>query len=284
VTPSFNQAAFLAGTMESVLAQNYPALEYVIVDGGSTDGSIDLIRSQSSRMAWWCSEPDGGMYDGLNKGFAHTTGEIMGWLNSDDLHFPWTLRTVSEIFALFPQVEWLTSQTVGAVTAGGVCSGMTTIGGFSREAFSDGCYLPGGAIHYGWIPQEATFWRRSLWEKAGGRLEATLRLAGDFELWARFYEHAELVATPTPLAGFRTHANQLSRAMDRYLVEANGILAAFQHRYPHKSSLIRRWLLRTQIAAIPGLRNLTVHRFGYTGCVARPDGAGEWHLQNHRFL
>ena len=284
VTPSFNQAQFLGATLESVFAQNYPALDYVVVDGGSTDNSRELIAACAARLAWWCSEPDGGMYDGLNKGFAHTTGEIMGWLNSDDLHFPWTLRTVGEIFARFPEVQWLASQTVGAWTAAGDCTGMTTLGGFSHEAFLDGNYLPGAARHYGWIPQEATFWRRSLWEKAGGRLDTTLRLAGDFELWARFYEHAELVATPTPLAGFRAHTRQLSRAMDSYLDEARRILGAVQERHHHRPRRIRQWLLRTQIAALPGLRNLTVHRFGYTGRIVRPDGAGAWHLHDHRFL
>jgi len=285
VTPSFNQAQFLGETLESVLTQNYPFLEYVVVDGGSTDRSRELIAARAARLAWWCSEPDGGLYDGLNKGFARTTGEVMGWLNSDDLHFPWTLRTVGEIFARFPEVQWLASQTVGTWTPAGDCTGMATIDGFSREAFFDGGYLPGAARQYGWIPQEATFWRRSLWEKSGGRLDASLKFAGDFALWARFYQHADLVGTPTPLGGFRTHPAQKSRAMDGYLGEARAALAAARARHHHRPNLVRQWLLRTRISAVPGLRETLAGRLGYRGrkIEAAVDG-GAWELKSHRFL
>jgi glycosyltransferase involved in cell wall biosynthesis len=198
VTPSFNQAPFLAAALDSVLGQNYPQLDYVVVDGGSTDGSRDLIASRASRLAWWCSEPDGGLYDALNKGFAHTTGEIMGWLNSDDLHFPWTLRTVGEIFARFPEIDWLSSLAPSTWSPEGHPLGVASIEGFSRAAFLDGGYLPGGSRHYGWIPQESTFWRRSLWEKAGACLDASLRLAGDFEPNSPARPRRSRASAPTP--------------------------------------------------------------------------------------
>src|SRR5579859_3708649 len=96
VTPSFNQRAFLEETIRSVLDQRYPNLEYVIIDGGSTDGSVDIIRKYERHLAFWVSEPDGGQYDAINKGFAHTTGELLGWLNADDKYLPWSFSTLAD--------------------------------------------------------------------------------------------------------------------------------------------------------------------------------------------
>ena len=94
--------------MSSVLDRRHPGLEYVIVDGGSTDGSAEMIRARESELAWWVSEPDGGHADAINKGFRKTSGEIMGWINSSDLYLPWTLTVVREIFASRPEVDWIT--------------------------------------------------------------------------------------------------------------------------------------------------------------------------------
>jgi glycosyltransferase involved in cell wall biosynthesis len=284
VTPSFNQAPFLGATLDSVQAQDYPALEHIVVDGGSTDGSRELIAGRASQFAWWCSEPDGGMYDALNKGFARTSGEVMGWLNSDDLLLPGALRAVGEIFARFPEVEWLSSLALSTWTPAGSCAGVASIDGYAREAFWDGGYLPGGARHYGWIPQESTFWRRSLWARTGARLESAFKYAGDFELWSRFYAHAQLVGTPTPLGGFRTHPAQKSRAMDAYLAEARQALATARHRAGHRSRAARRFLLRSRLSDVPGLRGPCARRFGYEAQRVVANPAGGWRLESYRFL
>src|ERR1044071_10153093 len=107
VTTSFNQAEWLEQCMRSVLDQNYPELEYIVIDGGSTDGSVDIIRKYADRLTYWISEKDNGMYDGLQKGLSRSTGEIMAWINSDDLFHPGSFMTVTEIFSHYEQVKWL---------------------------------------------------------------------------------------------------------------------------------------------------------------------------------
>src|ERR1044071_7696025 len=107
VTPSYNQAAFLEETMLSVLDQGYPNLEYIVIDGGSTDGSVDIIRKHASRLSWWISEKDAGMYDAIQKGFARSSGQIMGWINSDDRHFQKSLFVIAEIFERIKEVDWI---------------------------------------------------------------------------------------------------------------------------------------------------------------------------------
>ena len=211
VTPSYNQAQFLEDTIQSVLGQGYRNLEYVVIDGGSTDGSVDIIRRYAARLKYWTSEPDGGQYNAINKGFVHTTGEIMAWLNSDDKYTPLTFSLVADIFTSFPQIEWLTSVHPVTWNVHGQAVKIDFTGGFSRQSFEKGGNFPGKGSHgRRWVQQESTFWRRSLWERAGGRLDTSLQLAADFELWARFFQHADLYGVIAQLGGFRDHGDQLS--------------------------------------------------------------------------
>ena len=200
VTPSFNRIRFLKAAMDSVLDQKYPALEYAVVDGGSTDGSADLIGSYGDRLAWWVSERDGGQYDAINKGFAHTSGEIMAWLNSDDLYLPWAFALVADIFAALPEVEWLATAFPVIWNEAGQAVYTTYRPGYSSLGFRRGEYLPTlGRYTSGYIQQETTFWRRSLWDRCGGALDTAYHVAADYDLWMRFSEQAQLYAVSVPL-------------------------------------------------------------------------------------
>ncbi|MCK9589888.1 MAG: glycosyltransferase [Terrimicrobiaceae bacterium] len=222
VTPSFNQADFLDAAIRSVVSQAHPALQYVLMDGGSTDGSQEIIERYRKSFHHVCSGPDKGQYDAINKGFALTDGSLMGWLNSDDMHMPWTLSMVGEIFSLFPEVRWLTTRFPIRWDAAGRAVNCTDVRGYSREGILRGETLPGAEGFTTWpIQQESTFWRRDLWEEVGGALDVSLDAAADFDLWMRFAKVAEPFAISVPLGGFRRHGNQkTSKALERYQAQA----------------------------------------------------------------
>ena len=200
ITPVFNSAKYIEQTIQSVLIQNYPNLGYFIVDGGSTDGSVDIIRKYESQISGWVSEPDNGMYDALNKGFARTSGEIMGWISATDKLDTGGLAVVGSVFRDLPEVEWITGRPTGFNE-----EGMTTLV-LDLPRWSRSRFLA-GANRY--IQQESTFWRRSLWEKAGSRTESSCRHGADFELWVRFFRHAKLYPVDAFIGGFRPHGDSL---------------------------------------------------------------------------
>jgi len=218
VTPSFNQAAFLEETILSVLNQSYPNLEYIIVDGGSTDGSVDIIGKYEHALSFSCSEKDEGMYDAINKGFEKSTGDIMAYINSDDIYMPDTFRTVARIFNDLPNAMWITGRT-------GYIDGMGSVGEIARKKLYNRMLLSKGFYQspYSYVVnQNAVFWRKHLWETAGG-IQNGLKLAGDFYLWTRFSEHAELHFVDEVLSAFRRHDKQQSLNRRAYIREARTI-------------------------------------------------------------
>lgn len=243
VTPSLNQGRYLETTIRSVLDQNYPNLEYIIMDGGSTDESVEIIKKYADRLTFWKSERDRGQNHAITEGFKHGTGEILGYLNSDDVYFPWTLGVVAQIFSQVPQVRWLTTQTTMTVDAEGDPLTVNYAMQQTRLRFYSGMTLGNFFGESGWIQQEGTFWRRELWEKAGSRMDETLERVGDFELWARMYQHGELTSTRVPLAAYRQHdANKT--ILDLTIRESREILAKYpqERKYTLDQFKFFRWL------------------------------------------
>lgn len=219
VTPSYNQAKYLEECMDSVLSQGYPNLEYVVMDGGSTDGSVEIIKKYEKHLTYWQSCPDGGQYAAINAGFTHTSGEIMAWLNSDDRYHPNAFLKVACAFHEYPEVNWVTGRRTICGEAGFFIDIDKFYPHFSRAK------ILSGHFDKPFIMQEATFWRRGLWNNAGGRLDTRYQLAADTELWLRFFRTDHLYLLDALLAEFRQQADNRSiQNIKKYHEEARSAI------------------------------------------------------------
>lgn len=230
VTPSFQQGVYLEETLQSVIEQGYPNLDYIVMDGGSTDGSVDIIRDNEDDLSHWQSQPDEGQAAAIREGFERSDGEIMGWLNSDDVIFPGTLAYVADYFRQHPEVDVVYGHRI-IRNAGGFETGRWILPPHDPEI------LPWADF----IPQECTFWRRRLYDKVGG-IDPSFQFALDWDLFLRFQRAgAKIVRLPYFMGGFRIHADQKNavtlgtdgyREMKRIRDEALGPL--FQRGGLHK--------------------------------------------------
>jgi glycosyltransferase involved in cell wall biosynthesis len=211
VTPSFNQGKYLEETILSVLEQDYPNLEYLIADGGSTDGSREIIERYANlddpklgRLRWWVSEPDRGQTDAINKGFARAQGEILAWLNSDDTYLPGAIaEAVDYLLTAHPEAGMVYGDA-NLVDESGAVTGKFP----ARQ--TDYRRLRGGYVH---IPQQAAFFRASLWQQVGP-LDPSFYFAMDYDLWVRLARLAPLHYHPRLWANFRLHGGGKSVVAD----------------------------------------------------------------------
>lgn len=213
ITPSYNQCKYIESTIESVLSPNYPNLEYIIIDGGSTDGSVDIIRNYQDKLAYWVSETDQGQTDALNKGFARATGDIFCWLCSDDLLESWTLWEVANYFQNNPEVSCVYGDTTWIDAENRLICKRKELP-FNRFIF---------LYEHNFIPQPSTFWRRDLHEEIG-LLNPEFEVSMDADLWLRFSEKTTLHHVSRPWSCMRLYSEQKTQRLKSRADEERRIL------------------------------------------------------------
>ena len=199
VTASYNAERYIEHTLRSVLPQLAASDEYLLFDGGSTDRTLEIARAYEAGITGLVSEPDEGQYHAINKGFARSTGDIMGWINADDILMPGALATVRDVFSRFPEVDWITGAPCFQNAADQLTKVQQKPAAYPEKYLRNGWY---DEFLGGFLQQENMFWRRSLWNRAGP-LNPKYQLAADFDLWTRFGAHSALVPVDVPLSAFR---------------------------------------------------------------------------------
>lgn len=226
ITPSYNQGQFIEETIKSVLLQDYPNLEYIIIDGGSTDNTIDIIKKYEQHISYWVSEPDRGQSHAINKGFERCTGEIIAWLNSDDFYLPGALKEVAAIFQKHRNID--------LVTGAGLSYQSDTQQFIPVRACGTGVYPTRATMltKHGCIAQHSTFWRKRVLQQVGS-IREDLHYAMDHEFFLRCCDfNCKFHLTAKPLAVFRKYSGQKTSQGNQYVDESAKIFAEYKIAYP----------------------------------------------------
>jgi len=225
VTPSYNQGKFIEETIRSVLLQGYPNLEFIIIDGGSTDNTLEIIKKYEPWLSYWVSEPDRGQGHAINKGIKKATGEILFWLNSDDIVLPGAFRIVAKAFKANPKVSIVSGQAQVIDEKGKVTGKLKSY----FESWEELITNPGNSIR-----QISTFFRRSLFKNIG-MVDETFYISMDTDLLSRFTRYHEPLVIDVDLATFRVQYNAKT---------SNQLLLGYQETDKHRLELLCGHLLQ----------------------------------------
>lgn len=235
ITACYNSEEYLEECILSIMRQNYNNVEHIIVDGASTDHTLDIIKRYEGQYNMrWISEKDKGMYDAISKGFKMATGDIFAWLNSDDMYLPWACKLVSKVFEK-TSVRWCTGIPC-FYTADGVSYHAPRVTPVYPQSFIRKGYMDGRV--YGFLEQESMFWSRELWDKAGSVLPS-YKIAGDYFLWREFAKYEKLYTLDSVISGFRIHPGQKSENIEKYYSEVGTL--SFGRKILRKTHII--WIL-----------------------------------------
>jgi glycosyltransferase involved in cell wall biosynthesis len=238
VTPSFNQARYLEDTIRSVLGQDYPYLEYLVVDGASTDGSVEVIRKYASRLAWWVSEQDSGQAEAINKGLSRATGGIVAWLNSDDIYLPGTISAAVNAFQENPEAVLVYGNML-AVDEHGETLNLLRYRQLSLEDL----------LCFQIIGQPAVFFRREALDKAG-KLDPSYHFLLDHQLWVRITIQGAILHVDEIWAAARYHPEAKNRARAaEFGREAFRLLDWAQRTQPELASVLAQVGRRARASA-----------------------------------
>ncbi len=238
ITPSYNQASFITQTIEFVLSQGYPDLEYIVMDGGSTDGTIEILKKYDDRLQW-ISEKDRGQSHALNKGLKKATGDIFAFINSDDVYEPGALMKVGKFFANHPQAAWLTGRCPTIDESGREIRPLVT--GYKNFWLFFKSYKALLVLDY--VSQPATFWRIEVFNKVGG-FDETLRYAMDYDFSLRVGQYYKLCALKDVLARFRVHCHSKAGSSPSAQFDAD---LEIVNRYVRSKTLYRLHALHSAI-------------------------------------